>query len=125
MKIKKLFLMNSFVSVLIIGLLYGISPAWFARQFLNVPEMTVDFAHILRALMCLYIALGVFWLVAAFNDKYRNPAILTTVIFAGGLMVGRVMSVILDGVPSPLLLLYHGIEVMLTPIAIWVYRLPE
>ena len=89
MKIKKLFLIFAFSTVSIIGLLYGISPRWFARTFLNLPEISVDFAHILRALMSLYVALGLFWLFSAFNDKYRNTAVLTTGIFAGGLVIGR------------------------------------
>jgi Na+-driven multidrug efflux pump len=60
MKIKKYFLIFAFVAVSIIALLYGVSPQWFARTFLDVPEIALDFAHILRAVMCLYLALGLF-----------------------------------------------------------------
>ena len=65
MKIKQLFLVLSFLAVSIIALLYGISPTSFARTFLNVPQLPLDFVHILRALMTLYVALGLFWLFAA------------------------------------------------------------
>lgn len=54
--------MLAFTTVSIIPLLYGISPLWFARTFLDVNEVSVDFAHILRAVMCLYLGLGLFWL---------------------------------------------------------------
>ena len=125
MKIKKYFLMIAFIAVSIIALLYGVSPRWFAQTFLNVPEMPLDFAHILRAVMCLYLALGLFWLFSAFSDKYRNAAVLTTVIFAGGLVTGRLISLFADGQPSPILVVYIALEFVLVPIAVWVFRLPE
>ena len=125
MKIKKCFLIIAFVAVSIIALLYGISPRWFAQTFLNVPEMPLDFAHILRAVMGLYLALGLFWLFSAFSDKYRNAAVLTTVIFAGGLVTGRLISLFTDGQPSPILAVYIVMEFLLVPIAVWVFRLPE
>ena len=125
MKIKKYFLMIAFVAVSIIALLYGVSPGWFAQTFLNVPEMPLDFAHILRAVMCLYLALGLFWLFSAFSDKYRNAAVLTTVVFAGGLVTGRLISLFADGQPSPILVVYIALEFVLVPIGLWVFRLPE
>ena len=83
MKMKKCFLILAFVAVSAIALLYGASPRWFARAFLNNPVIAVDFAHILRAVMCLYLGFGLFWLFSAFSDKCRNTTILTTIPFAG------------------------------------------
>jgi hypothetical protein len=125
MKIKKAFLVFAFVAVSIIALLYGVNPDWFAATFLNIPELNLNIAHILRAMMCLYLALGLFWLYAAFNDKYRDPALIVIIIFCAGLVVGRVLSVILDGIPSPLLILYIAMEFSLVPIGIWIYKLKD
>ena len=125
MKTKQLFLVLSFLAVSIIALLYGISPIWFARTFLDVPQLAVDYAHILRAVMTLYMALGLFWLFAAFNQKYRNSAVLTTVIFAGGLVIGRILSLLVDGRPSTILLVYTALEFALVPIALLVFRLRD
>ena len=125
MKIKKLFLIVAFFTVSIIALLYGISPKWFARTFLNLTEISVDFAHLLRALMSLYLALGLFWLFSAFNDKYRNTAVLTTIIFAGGLVIGRFLSLFADGQPSLIMLVYIALELGLVPVALLVFRLPD
>ena len=125
MRIKQLFLVLSFLAVWIIALLYGISPTLFAQTFLKVPQLPVDFAHILRAVMTLYMALGLFWLFAAFNQKYRNSAVLTTVIFAGGLVIGRILSLLVDGRPSTILLFYTALELALVPIALWVFRLRD
>ena len=125
MIIKKYFLIFSFSVVAIIALLYGISPQWFAQTFLDVPNVSLDIAHILRAVMCLYLALGLFWLFAAFSDKYRNTAVLTIMIFSGGLVSGRIISLFADGQPSGLLMLYVVMEFVLVPVAYWVFRLPE
>lgn len=75
--------------------------------------------------MCLYLALGLFWLFAAFNKSYRNPALVTVIVFTGGLVIGRVISYFVDGVPQPILLLYIGLEFALVPIAYWIFKQPE
>jgi len=125
MNLKKAFLILAFAMVSIIALLYGIDPRWFARTFLGVDDLSVNFAHILRAVMCLYLALACFWLFSAFSDAHRDTAILTTILFAGGLVIGRVLSFIIDGQPAPLLILYAALEFMIVPIAWWIYARPE
>ena len=125
MKIKKYFLIFICCAVSIIGLLYGVAPQWFALTFLGVVDLDLDLAHILRAIMCLYLALGLFWLFAAFNDQHRNTAVLTTGIFAAGLVIGRIISFFADGQPSPLLVFYIFIELTLIPLSYLVYQLKE
>jgi hypothetical protein len=125
MPIKKYYLIFAFCAVSIIALLYGISPDWFAKTFLDVSPLDADLAHILRAVMGLYIALGLFWLYAAFNEGYRNAAVLTTIIFCAGLVCGRLISLLVDGRPAPLLLLYVSMEFALIPIGLWVLRRPD
>ena len=125
MLIKKYFLVFASITVSIIALLYGVSPEWFVQIFFGITLLDINLIHILRAVMCLYLGLGGFWLFSAFSDKYRNPAILTTIIFAGGLVTGRFISLILDGMPSPILLLYVLLEFLLVPLAYWIFKLPE
>jgi hypothetical protein len=125
MDIKKGFLFLAFAMVSVIALLYGIDPEWFARTFLGATALSVDFAHILRAVMCLYLALGAFWLFCALSDKNKNTAILTTIVFAGGLVVGRLLSFSIDGLPSALLIFYAALECAFIPLAWWVYKQPE
>jgi hypothetical protein len=125
MNLKKAFLILAFAIVSIIALLYGIDPSWFASTFLSVNDLSVNFAHILRAVMCLYLALGFFWLFAALSDTHKNTAILTTIVFAGGLVSGRLLSFIVDGQPAPLLIFYAALEFILIPVACWVYSRPE
>ena len=125
MKIKKAFLIAAFIIVSFIALLYGVNPQWFGRTFLNLPQLDPNIAHILRAVMCLYLALGLFWLYSAFNQKYRNVAVLTTMIFSGGLVTGRIISYFKEGQPAPLLIFYIAAEFALTPLAYWVFTLEE
>ena len=125
MRMKQAFLILAFVMVSIIALLYGVSPQWFARTFLGVEDLNLNVAHILRAVMGLYLGLALFWLFAVFSTKHRNTAVLTTLVFGGGLVSGRMVSLLADGIPSPLLVFYTVIELALVPVAIWVYRLPE
>ena len=123
MAIKKLFLIFAFLCVSMIALLYGVSPSWFATTFLAISALDPNIAHILRAVMGLYLALGLFWLYAAFHEKQRDTAILTTIIFSAGLVSGRLLSFLIDGKPSPLLLAYAVVELSLIPIAFFIYRL--
>ena len=125
MKIKQYFLMFAAVAVSAIALLYGVSPHWFALAFLGIPELNLNVAHILRAVMCLYLALGAFWFYSAFSDRHRSTAVLTCVVFAGGLVIGRLVSFFADGQPAPLLVFYTVLELGLIPVAYWIYRLPE
>jgi len=126
MQIKKAYLTFAFVAVTIFGLLYGISPTWYATAFLGITDLNPSVAHILRAVTGLYLALAAFWLYAAFfNDKYRDTAILTTILFAGGLAAGRCVSLIVDGQPAPVLVFYGAAEFAVVLIGYWVFRLPE
>ena len=125
MLIKKYFLIFAFTAVAIIALLYGVSPQWFARSLLDTPELSLDLAHILRAVMCLYLAIGLFWLFAAFNQQYTNLAVLSTMLFSGGLVSGRIISLFADGQPSEILILYVMMEFALVPIGYYVYKLPD
>ena len=107
MNLKKRLLIFSFFTICIIALLYGVSPRWFFDTFLvDSQTPSIDQSHILRAVMMLYIALGLFWLYSAFSDIYRDAGIVVLCVFCGGLVTGRIMSVVIDGIPSPLLILY-------------------
>jgi hypothetical protein len=125
MQIKRAYLIMACVAVTIFALLYGISPTWYAATFLHITDLNADVAHILRAVTGLYLALAAFWLYSAFNDKYRNTAVLTTILFAGGLAAGRCVSLIVDGQPTPVLLIYGAMEFAVVVIGYLVLRIPE
>lgn len=122
MNTKKTFLIVAFAMVTVIALLYGVDPQWFGRTFLGLPELNPNIAHILRAVMGLYLAHAGFWLYAAFHPPLRNVAVLVVGLFAGGLVTGRMISVMIEGVPSSsLLVFYIFAELVVVPTAYWVY----
>ena len=90
MKLKKGLLIFSFFTVSIIALLYGVSPRWFFGEFLvNSQAPSIDQSHILRAVMMLYIALGLFWLYSVFRTNTETQELLYFVCFAEGLSQGE------------------------------------
>src|SRR5262245_11907524 len=125
MQLKTAFLIFSFAAVATFGLLYGVSPSWYAATFLGVTDLNPNFAHILRATMGLFLALAAFWLYAAFNDRYRDAALLTALVFAGGLAAGRILSLVADGQPAPVLLFYLAAELAVVLIGTWIFRHPD
>jgi hypothetical protein len=46
-------------------------------------------------------------------------------LFPAGLVIGRILSLFIDGQPSWLLLAYLFAELVQAPLAYWVFRLPE
>lgn len=122
-KLKAGLLVFSFFTITVIGLLYGVSPAWFSATFLSESSPpSTDQAHILRAVMTLYLALGGFWLWSAFSEEFRDAGVLVLCIFCAGLVAGRILSVAVDGRPSTLLLVYIAMELAIVPICIWLQR---
>lgn len=124
-RIKQIVLVLSAATIFLVASLYGIAPRWFAAHVLGVAEPHHNLSHILRAMMFLYFGFGLFWLYAAFNVQYRNPALLTVVLFPAGLVIGRIISFVADGKPSPLLFFYMVTELIQVPLAWWAFRLKE
>ena len=78
--------------------------------------MTVEVpnqAHIFRGIMGLYLGMVLLWIMGAMNESCERPAIIAEVFFMSGLAVGRLLSVVVDGVPHWLLLGYIVVEVVL------------
>jgi Domain of unknown function (DUF4345) len=60
--------------------------------------------------------MSTFCVVAAFTPAWRHVAVIWGVFFAFSLAIGRILSLILDGIPSRILLLYLVVVVV---IGIW------
>ena len=53
-----------------------------------------------------------FCIVAAFTPEWRHMAVIWAVFFAYSLAIGRILSLIVDGMPSPILLFYLAVEII-------------
>ena len=106
----KLFLLVVGVFLIPIALSYGVDPAATLPKFMNITVEGTDQTHIFRALMGLYLGMVTFCIIAAFTPEWRRVAVIWAVFFAYSLAIGRILSLIVDGVPSPILLFYMAVE---------------
>jgi hypothetical protein len=51
--------------------------------------------------MGLYLGMVTFCIIAAFTPEWRHVAVIWAVFFAYSLAAGRILSLIVDGMPSP------------------------
>ena len=108
---ESLFLVVAAMGLTPVALAYGLVPEVTVPLLYKVDVETVNITHILRAIMGLYLAMIVFWLLGAAKPALRFAALCSIVVFMGGLAVGRAASLLLDGMPEPLLFTYMVLEI--------------
>ena len=106
----KLFLLVAGVFLIPVALTYGVVPAATLPKFMNFTVESTDQTHIFRALMGLYLGMVAFCIIAAFTPEWQRAAVIWAVFFAYSLAIGRILSLIVDGMPSPILLFYLAVE---------------
>jgi hypothetical protein len=70
--------------------------------------------------MCLYLGMSTFCVIAAFTPEWRRVAVIWAVFFAYSLALGRILSLIVDGIPSPILLFYMAVELIVGTVGLLV-----
>ena len=118
----KLFLLVAGVILLPVALSYGVDPAATIPTFMNFTVEGTDETHIFRALMGLYLGMVAFCFIAAFTPEWRHVAVIWAVFFAYSLALGRILSLIVDGMPSHMLLFYLAVELMVGTLGLLVLR---
>lgn len=109
-KLQKALLLIVAIGLIPIALSYGLIPEKSISYLFNISVSEINLIHILRAVMGLYLALILFWFIGAFKIHLRQAAIYSLIVFMFGLASGRIISLILDGVPNWLLLVYLALE---------------
>jgi Domain of unknown function (DUF4345) len=94
-----------------IALAYGFMPSVSVPMLYGVAVEDVNTAHIFRAVMGLYLGMVVFWMMGARNDGLRSAALYSVVVFMLGLAAGRASSLVLDGMPNLMLVVYLFLEI--------------
>ena len=107
---ESIFLMVAAVGLMPIALAYGLVPAITVPMLYGVEIDSINLTHIFRAVMGLYLAMIVFWILGATRESLRFSALCSVVVFMGGLAVGRLLSLFFDGIPGILLLIYLVLE---------------
>ncbi|WP_298392707.1 DUF4345 domain-containing protein [Flavobacterium sp.] len=98
--LRNLHLTISVVIVALVAIIYGFLP----NLLFDVTVITPDENSIFKALMGLYFSFATLWVLGLFNKKYWQMATLTNFLFMFGLAFGRIVSLCLDGFPSPVFL---------------------
>ena len=119
---QSIFLLITAVGLTPIALAYGVVPGRSLPGLFGIDGSAVDTRHIFRAIMGLYLALICFWATGAFVADLRKPALWSVFVFMVGLAAGRVISLIFDGWPGGLLLVYLLLEVTFGCICWWMLR---
>ncbi len=97
---KKLHLGLSSFIVITVGIIYGANPTSILPYVFGFEVESLELKNIFRAIMGLYLAIGVFWIVGFVKPKYWHTATLANILFMGGLAFGRIVSTVFDGVSS-------------------------
>lgn len=119
---NRIFLIFCSVGLVPIALGYGAKPSVTLDAFFGITVDTVNLAHIMRAVMGLYIGMVVLWLWGAFNKPMEGPALVACAVFMLGLAAGRMLSFVMDGLPHWLLVVYAVLEIVLGLIAFILYK---
>ncbi len=93
---KNLHLIISIFIVIPVALVYGFQP----DLLFDVTIKSIDEANIFKAIMGLYLTFSILWILGVFNSNYWYAATIANIIFMLGLALGRVISSIIDGLPT-------------------------
>jgi hypothetical protein len=112
LKVKNLHLGLSSLTIIGVSLAYGINPNKILPFFFDFKVESVDLNNVFRAIMGLYLGLGIYWIIGVFNPEYWRNATIISTIFMGGLAFGRIISILLDGIPSSLFSIGTVLEIL-------------
>lgn len=101
---KNLHLIISVLIVVPIAFVYGFLPNFISQSLFDVEIVTLDLANIFKAIMGFYLASASLWILGILNLKYWEIATFSNIIFMFGLSIGRMISLISDGIPSTIFL---------------------
>ncbi|WP_298221166.1 DUF4345 domain-containing protein [Flavobacterium sp.] len=99
---QNLHLILSTAIVIPAALVYGLFPKTVLPQLFDFSVETTDLTNVFRAIMGLYLAFAFLWILGIVKPKYWTAATLSQTLFMLGLALGRIVSLVLDGVPSTL-----------------------
>lgn len=94
--ITKIHLIISVFIVVPVAFVYAFYPDF---QFELFPK-TIDEHNFYKAVMGLYLGFSALWVWGILHSKFLKTALVTNCIFMLGLGSGRLLSLVLDGVPT-------------------------
>ena len=119
---ESFFLIFSAVGVLPVALAYGAYPSFSLPLLYNIEITSNNLSNVFRAVMGLYVAFNIFWVIGALNLSLRLSALWSLFVFYTGAGAGRVLSIVLDGTPDVIFMLYLILEIFGSAISFWLIR---
>ncbi|MEO1700547.1 MAG: DUF4345 domain-containing protein [Pseudomonadota bacterium] len=108
---RQLFLLVMSIGLFPIALSYGAMPEVSLPLLYGINDPDLPTQHIFRAVMGLYLGMISFWLAGVLRPNLRTAALWILFVFVTGIALGRVLSLVLDGWPGPLLVFYLFAEI--------------
>lgn len=115
---EQVFLCLAAIGLTPIALGYGLVPQVTMPVLYDISPDSVGEVHILRAVMGLYLGMVVFWVLGALRVYLRYAALCSVAVFMLGLAAGRALSLLVDGMPAVMLVVYLLLEVGFGAVAI-------
>jgi hypothetical protein len=84
------------------ALFYGLFPDKTLPVLLDFEVHSTDLKNVFRAILGLYLAFSSLWIVGIVQPKFWKAATISNCLFMLGLGFGRLLSIVLDGIPSSL-----------------------
>ncbi len=125
MNLRQLFLIGTAIGLVPIALSYGLMPPQSLGQLFGLQLDSVNGFHIFRAIMGLYLTLALFWVAGALRQPLRQAALQSLVVFMFGLAIGRVGSLLIDGMPNTLLQVYLLLELVCGVLGLLLLKRPD
>lgn len=122
MKLPTIFLLWAAFGLTSIAFSYRVNPNLSIPHYSGFPIERVNKAHIFRAVMGLYLGQTGFWVIGAIKPKLTLASLWSVVIFMWGLALGRILSVIVDGIPNTRLLVNLLLEIAYGLVAVVIIR---
>jgi hypothetical protein len=113
---RNLHLIVSILVIIPIALAYGLYPQKMLPLLFDFNADATNLANIFRATMGLYLAMSVIWMIGIIKPPYWITATITNIAFMGGLALGRLVSMVIDGVPGIYFLIGFIVE---SALALW------
>ncbi|MFT3676804.1 MAG: DUF4345 domain-containing protein [Chitinophagaceae bacterium] len=99
---KNLHLTISAILITIISLAYGLFPNSILPKLFDFNVGSTDLKNVFRATMGLYLGMVVLWVIGILKPLHWKIATTSNVFFMIGLAAGRIISLVIDGLPSVL-----------------------
>jgi len=119
---ESFFLIFSAFGVFPVALAYGAFPSFSLPLLYNIDITSNNLSNVFRAIMGLYVAFNIFWVFGALNLSLRLSALWSLFIFYTGAGAGRVLSIVLDGSPDMIFILYLSLEILGSAISFWLIK---